>query len=152
MKKSLKWLAISLLILIIFLSVGWLVWRFAFSGKQLFDAVTEHEYDKARLLLSLGADVNASDKYGFTTLDNDMPSKGIAEIILAKNRNGPVDDILLRFREERAQFIDVEDLDFEAIMQQSAADSFTVGSKMNNDIPSDGNGLSKENGSDDELN
>lgn len=94
--------------------------------------------------------IHRPEKYGFTTLDNDMPSKGIAEIILAKNRNGPVDDILLRFREERAQFIDVEDLDYEVIMQQSVSDSYTVSSKMNNDIPSDGNSLSRENGSDDE--
>lgn len=95
--------------------------------------------------------IHRPEKYGFTTLDNDMPSKGIAEIILAKNRNGPVDDILLRFREERAQFIDVEDLNYEAIGQQNISDSFTVSSKMNNDIPSDSNSLSTENGSDDEL-
>ncbi|MEA1887752.1 MAG: replicative DNA helicase [Bacteroidota bacterium] len=95
--------------------------------------------------------IHRPEKYGFTTLDNDMPSKGIAEIILAKNRNGPVDDVLLRFREERAQFIDVEDLNYEAIGQQNISDSFTVSSKMNKDIPSDGNSLSTENGSDDEL-
>jgi len=95
--------------------------------------------------------IHRPEKYGFTTLDNDMPSKGIAEIILAKNRNGPVDDILLRFREERAQFIDVEDLDYDAIASQNVSDSFTVSSKMNNDIPHDGNGLSSENGSDDDL-
>ncbi|MFO7853370.1 MAG: replicative DNA helicase [Bacteroidota bacterium] len=95
--------------------------------------------------------IHRPEKYGFTTLDNDMPSKGIAEIILAKNRNGPVDDILLRFREERAQFIDVEDLNYEAVSQQNISDSFTVSSKMNSDIPSDSNSLSTENGSDDEL-
>ncbi len=95
--------------------------------------------------------IHRPEKYGFTTLENEMPSKGIAEIILAKNRNGPVDDILLRFREERAQFIDIEDLDYEAITQQNASDSFTVSSKMNNDIPSDGDSLGSENGSDDEI-
>jgi len=95
--------------------------------------------------------IHRPEKYGFTTLDNDMPSKGIAEIILAKNRNGPVDDVLLRFREERAQFIDIEDLDYETIGQQNVSDSFTVSSKMNNDIPSNGNSLSSENGSDDEI-
>ncbi|MDT8401826.1 MAG: replicative DNA helicase [Bacteroidales bacterium] len=94
--------------------------------------------------------IHRPEKYGFTTLDNDMSSKGIAEIILAKNRNGPVDDVLLRFREERAQFIDVEDLDYEAIASQNISDSFTVSSKMNNDLPHDGNSLSTENGSDDE--
>ncbi|HDZ41564.1 MAG TPA: replicative DNA helicase [Bacteroidetes bacterium] len=94
--------------------------------------------------------IHRPEKYGFTTLDNEMSSKGIAEIILAKNRNGPVDDVLLRFREERAQFIDVEDLDYGAIASQNISESFTVSSKMNNDLPYDGNSLSTENGSDDE--
>jgi len=95
--------------------------------------------------------IHRPEKYGFTTLENDIPSKGIAEIILAKNRNGPVDDVLLRFREERAQFIDIDDLDYEAITQQNVSDSFTVSSKMNNDIPYDGNSLGSENGADDEI-
>jgi replicative DNA helicase len=95
--------------------------------------------------------IHRPEKYGFTTLENDIPSKGIAEIILAKNRNGPVDDVLLRFREERAQFIDIDDLDFETMSQQNVSESFTVSSKMNNDVPSDGNSLSSENGSDDEI-
>ncbi|MBS0011266.1 MAG: replicative DNA helicase [Bacteroidales bacterium] len=95
--------------------------------------------------------IHRPEKYGFLTLENEMSSKGIAEIILAKNRNGPVDDVLLRFREERAQFIDVEDLDYETIESQNISDSFTVSSKMNNDIPRDGKSLSTENGSDDDL-
>ncbi len=81
--------------------------------------------------------IHRPEKYGFTTLDNEMSSKGIAEIILAKNRNGPVDDVLLRFREERAQFMDVEDLNYDAIGSQNVSDSFTVSSKMNNDITGD---------------
>ncbi|MGM0666916.1 MAG: replicative DNA helicase [Bacteroidota bacterium] len=95
--------------------------------------------------------IHRPEKYGFTTLDNDMPSKGIAEIILAKNRNGPVDDVLLRFREERAQFIDLEDLDYDAIASQNISESFTVSSKMNSDLPYNGNSLGTENGSDDEI-
>ncbi|MEE4214893.1 MAG: replicative DNA helicase [Bacteroidales bacterium] len=95
--------------------------------------------------------IHRPEKYGFTTLDNDMPSKGIAEIILAKNRNGPVDDVLLRFREERAQFIDLEDLDYDAISSQNMSESFTVSSKMNSDLPYNGNSLGTENGSDDEI-
>ena len=82
--------------------------------------------------------IHRPEKYGFTQLENEMPSKGIAEIILAKNRNGPVDDVLLRFREERAQFIDVEDLDYDAMGSEDISDSFTVSSKMNSDILSDG--------------
>ncbi len=96
--------------------------------------------------------IHRPEKYGFTTLENDMPSKGIAEIILAKNRNGPVDDVMLRFREERAQFVDIDDLDYDTMSSaRSIADSFTVGSKMNDDIPGRDQGIGFENASDDEF-
>jgi len=95
--------------------------------------------------------IHRPEKYGFTTLDNEMPSKGIAEIILAKNRNGPVDDILLRFREERAQFVDIDNLDYDAIGSQNVTDSITVSSKMNNDKTSKRDSLNRENGSDDDI-
>jgi len=95
--------------------------------------------------------IHRPEKYGFTTLENDMPSKGIAEIILAKNRNGPVDDVLLRFREERAQFIDLEDIDYDAISSQNISESFTVGSKMNSDIGYDAKSPGTDNGSDDDF-
>jgi len=95
--------------------------------------------------------IHRPEKYGFTTLENDMPSKGIAEIILAKNRNGPVDDILLRFREERAQFIDIDDLDYNNLGSQGMADSFTVGSKMNSDLSSKESGNGFKNAMDDDI-
>jgi len=95
--------------------------------------------------------IHRPEKYGFTTLDNEMPSKGIAEIILAKNRNGPVDDVLLRFREERAQFIDLEDIDYDAISSQNISESFTVSSKMNSDLPYETGKPGTENGSGDDF-
>ena len=61
-------------------------------------------------------------------------TKGIAEIILAKNRNGPVDDVKLRFREEKAQFVDIDDFDLDyAGDPKDGAPSITLGSKMNHD-------------------
>ena len=61
-------------------------------------------------------------------------AKGIAEIILAKNRNGPVDDVRLRFREEKAQFLDIDDFDLENIPDTlEGSQSIILGSKMNND-------------------
>lgn len=95
--------------------------------------------------------IHRPEKYGFTTLDNDMPSKGIAEIILAKNRNGPVDDVLLRFREERAQFIDLEDIDYDAISSQNISESFTVSSKMNSDLPYEAGSQGTDNGPGDDF-
>ncbi|MCE2616478.1 MAG: replicative DNA helicase [Phocaeicola sp.] len=62
---------------------------------------------------------------------------GMAEIIIAKHRNGAVGDVLLRFRSEYARFQNPED---EMIIPGPEPDGVykTVGSKMNS--PSNGNG------------
>ena len=74
------------------------------------------------------------------------------EIILAKNRNGPVDDVYLRFREEKAQFTDMEDIDFEGMQMNPEDSSFTIGSKMNNDDLSESDsGFEQESPSDDDA-
>ena len=59
--------------------------------------------------------IHRPEKYGMMTLENGNSSKGVAEIILSKNRNGPVDDVYLRFREEKAQFTDMDEIDFEGM-------------------------------------
>ena len=76
----------------------------------------------------------------------DLPPKGIAEIILAKNRNGPVDDVRLRFREEKAQFVDIDDFDMDGSPDiRESAQSITLGSKMNHDnLRKLGGGFDKE--------
>ena len=38
-----------------------------------------------------------------------MPTAGMAEIILAKHRNGATDTVKLRFRKEQARFLDYDD-------------------------------------------
>ncbi len=68
------------------------------------------------------------------TFEDGSSTKGIAEIILAKNRNGPVDDVRLRFREEKAQFVDIDDFDIESYSEaKESSQSITLGSKMNHD-------------------
>ncbi len=81
--------------------------------------------------------IHRPEKYGMMTLENGNSSKGVAEIILSKNRNGPVDDVFLRFREEKAQFTDMDEIDFDGMQDGLDDKSFTVGSKMNNDDLSD---------------
>jgi replicative DNA helicase len=76
--------------------------------------------------------IHRQEKFGIPTFEDGSSTKGIAEIILAKNRNGPVDDVRLRFREERAQFVDMDDFDAES-MDMVGAPSITLGSKMNHD-------------------
>jgi replicative DNA helicase len=77
--------------------------------------------------------IHRQEKFGIPAFDDGSSTKGIAEIILAKNRNGPVDDVRLRFREEKAQFVDLDEFDFEESPETGSTQSITVGSKMNND-------------------
>jgi len=77
--------------------------------------------------------IHRQEKFGFTAFDDGTSTKGIAEIILAKNRNGPVDDVRLKFREEKAQFVDLDEFDFEETPEPGGAQSITLGSKMNSD-------------------
>jgi replicative DNA helicase len=76
--------------------------------------------------------IHRQEKFGIPTFEDGSSTKGIAEIILAKNRNGPVDDVRLKFREERAQFVDLDDFDGEGGLD-IVAPSITLGSKMNHD-------------------
>ncbi|HOP58350.1 MAG TPA: replicative DNA helicase [Bacteroidales bacterium] len=77
--------------------------------------------------------IHRQEKFGIITFEDGSSTKGIAEIILAKNRNGPVDDVRLKFREERAQFVDLDEFDIDAITDSVPGQSITLGSKMNHD-------------------
>jgi replicative DNA helicase len=78
--------------------------------------------------------IHRQDKFGIITFEDGSSTRGIAEIILAKNRNGPVDDIRLRFREERATFVDLEEFEIDTGPGiQNNTQSMTFGSKMNHD-------------------
>ncbi len=76
--------------------------------------------------------IHRPEKYGlFEDLDGNS-TKGIAEIIVAKHRNGPTADIQLRFRDDLARF---EDLDtFAPIDTTLAGKTVTIGSRMNQDV------------------
>lgn len=52
--------------------------------------------------------------YGFSTWDDDgaTPCQGQAEVIIAKHRNGSLDNVRLRFISEQAKFIDMEEYHF----------------------------------------
>jgi replicative DNA helicase len=79
--------------------------------------------------------IHRQEKFGIPAFEDGSSTKGIAEIILAKNRNGPVDDVRVRFREEKAQFVDLDDFDMEySDSSHEPAQSITLGSKMNQDF------------------
>jgi replicative DNA helicase len=78
--------------------------------------------------------IHRQEKFGLQTFEDGSSTKGIAEIILAKNRNGPVDDVKLRFREEKAQFVDIDDFDLDYNADnRDGSPSIILGSKMNHD-------------------
>jgi replicative DNA helicase len=76
--------------------------------------------------------IHRQEKFGITAFEDGTSTKGVAEIILAKNRNGPVDDVMLKFREEKAQFVDIEEFDT-GVTDSGPVQSMTFGSKMNHD-------------------
>jgi replicative DNA helicase len=95
--------------------------------------------------------IHRQDKFGIPTFEDGSSTKGIAEIILAKNRNGPVDDVRLRFREEKAQFVDIDDFDLDDSSDMSVSPVITLGSKMNHDnFRKLGGGFDNESGLHDE--
>lgn len=84
--------------------------------------------------------IHRPEYYGFNEDEEGNSLIGLAEIIVAKHRNGPVGDLKLRFRSELAKFTDIESYEFDA--HPSAHSTYTpqavtYGSKMNQDpVPS----------------
>ncbi len=58
--------------------------------------------------------IHRPEKYGFTEDEEGNSTQGIAEIIIAKHRNGAVTDVKLKFRNELAKF---EEFDVDELMQ-----------------------------------
>ncbi len=53
--------------------------------------------------------IHRPEYYGMHTLEDGTPTAGMAEIIMAKHRNGEVCDVPLRFIKDQARFADVDD-------------------------------------------
>ncbi len=91
--------------------------------------------------------IHRPEKYGFMEDEEGNSLKGMAEIILAKHRNGPIGDIQLRFREEYAKFVELED-DFLAPITDNGdmkSSAVTLSSRMNDEDSSDsGDRLSRD--------
>ncbi len=56
----------------------------------------------------LVAFIHRPEYYGLTQDEDGLPTQGMAEIIVAKHRNGAVDTVKLRFRKEQARFLDYD--------------------------------------------
>ncbi len=73
--------------------------------------------------------IHRPEAYGITTDENQNSTKGVAEIIIAKHRNGATGEIHLSFRKELAKFSDMES----NISQTFGLAGQTYSSKMNDD-------------------
>ena len=71
--------------------------------------------------------IHRPERFGLLQDAEGNSTKGMAEIIIAKHRNGSVGDVQLKFKAEQAKFTDLED-DFISGMDDG---SMTLGSKMN---------------------
>lgn len=74
--------------------------------------------------------IHRPERFGLMQDADGNSTKGLAEIIIAKHRNGPVGDVMLKFRPEQAKFTDMEE-DF--IGEFEGEDGVRVESKMNQD-------------------
>lgn len=63
----------------------------------------------------LVAFIHRPEYYGLLVDEAGVSTAGLAEIIVAKHRNGPVDTVRLRFRSEQAKFVDYDDTGFATI-------------------------------------
>jgi len=79
--------------------------------------------------------------YGLTTFeDEDVPSQGLADIMIQKNRHGPTDNIRIRFQSQYTRFTDLDfgmsgDSSFMGITPNQSFD--IIDSSMNDDYPDD---------------
>jgi replicative DNA helicase len=74
--------------------------------------------------------IHRSEYYGIDVDEEGNSLKGIAEIIVAKHRNGPTGDIQLKFVREYAKFVDLDDT---LAMVEEDEKGFIVGSRMNHE-------------------
>ncbi|MFI3331058.1 MAG: replicative DNA helicase [Rikenellaceae bacterium] len=74
--------------------------------------------------------IHRPEYYGLTVDEDGMPTAGLAEIILAKHRNGAVDTVKLRFMKDQAQFKDYDIEDSMGYSDISSSIDSQIGSGM----------------------
>ncbi|MCF8227156.1 MAG: replicative DNA helicase [Bacteroidales bacterium] len=78
--------------------------------------------------------IHRPEYYGMDVDEEGNSLKGIAEIILAKHRNGPIGDVQLKFTREFAKFSDLEE-NFSLIQDESGNSTATFQSRINSENP-----------------
>lgn len=79
--------------------------------------------------------IHRPEKYGLTEDAEGNSTRGLAEIIIAKHRNGPVTDVILKFKADQAKFLDFDSFDT-SLEGVSSGQNVIFGSKMNDEVDS----------------
>lgn len=80
--------------------------------------------------------IHRPDYYGLLEDENNNSTVGVAEIIVAKHRNGALEDVKLRFRKEFARFSDLDETftgNISSTMSLPTPQVHTFGSRMNDE-------------------
>ncbi len=87
--------------------------------------------------------IHRPEKYGFTEDEEGNSLIGMADIIIAKHRNGALDDVRLRFQDKFAKFTDLEDAEVAPFSDDDSVNMVTFKSKINEEPESgaDGNNM-----------
>ena len=79
--------------------------------------------------------IHRPEYYGLTTNEQGLSTAGMAEIIIAKHRNGEVTDVPLRFIKEQAKFADADASITNEVLQQPMGESYNTISSSANSFP-----------------
>ncbi|OQY05926.1 MAG: replicative DNA helicase [Bacteroidetes bacterium 4572_117] len=85
--------------------------------------------------------IHRPEKYGITEDAEGNSTKGLAEIIIAKHRNGAITDVQLKFRDELAKFEELEASELLPLGENdfsSVGNGMVMSSKMNDDLKDKG--------------
>jgi len=77
--------------------------------------------------------VHRPEKYGILENEEGDSLVGLAELIMAKHRSGPIGDVVLRFKDEYAKFVEFDPMNTHTDGDNNNIPPVTMGSKMNND-------------------
>ena len=89
--------------------------------------------------------IHRPEYYGLDVDEEGNSLKGIAEIIVAKHRNGPIGDVQLKFIRDFAKFTDLEE-HVNIIEDENGNPTATFPSRINKDVDDHSDLLNKDNG------
>lgn len=85
--------------------------------------------------------IHRPEKYGFTEDEEGNSLVGMADIIIAKHRNGALGDVRLKFQDKFAKFTDLEDPTIAPFPDDDQVNMVTFKSKMNEEQEKSGKNL-----------